>query len=153
MKKLSKGEKRKISVLIPLFNEEESLPILYRELREILGVLGIDYEIIFVDDGSTDKSFFVLERIYQKDNKVKVIQLRKNFGKSAALAAGLAIVEGELIITLDADLQDNPEEIPHFIEKMREGYDLICGWRVDRFDPFFKRWSSHVFNFTTSFFY
>lgn len=152
MKKLSKGEKRKISVLIPLFNEEESLPILYRELREILGVLGIDYEIIFVDDGSTDKSFFVLERIYQKDNKVKVIQLRKNFGKSAALAAGLAIVEGELIITLDADLQDNPEEIPHFIEKMREGYDLICGWRVDRFDPFFKRWSSHVFNFTTSFF-
>jgi len=152
MKKLSKGEKRKISVLIPLFNEEESLPILYRELREILGVLGIDYEIIFVDDGSTDKSFFVLERIYQKDNKVKVIQLRKNFGKSAALAAGLAIVEGELIITLDADLQDNPEEIPHFIEKMREGYDLICGWRVDRFDPFFKRWSSRVFNFTTSFF-
>lgn len=152
MKKLSKGEKRKISLLIPLFNEEESLPILYRELRETLEVLGIDYEIIFVDDGSTDRSFFVLERIHQEDNKVKVIQLRKNFGKSAAMAAGLAIVRGELIITLDADLQDNPEEIPHFIEKMREGYDLICGWRVDRFDPFFKRWSSRVFNFTTSFF-
>lgn len=152
MKKLSKGEKRKISLLIPLFNEEESLPILYRELRETLEVLGIDYEIIFVDDGSTDRSFFVLERIHQEDNNVKVIQLRKNFGKSAAMAAGLAIVRGELIITLDADLQDNPEEIPHFIEKMREGYDLICGWRVDRFDPFFKRWSSRVFNFTTSFF-
>ena len=152
MKKLSKGEKRKISLLIPLFNEEESLPILYRELRETLEVLGIDYEIIFVDDGSTDKSFLVLERIHQEDNNVKVIQLRKNFGKSAAMAAGLAIVRGELIITLDADLQDNPEEIPHFIEKMKEGYDLICGWRVDRFDPFFKRWSSRVFNFTTSFF-
>lgn len=152
MKKLSKGEKRKISVLIPLFNEEESLPILYRELREVLGVLEIDYEIIFVDDGSTDKSFFVLERIYQEDSKVKIVQLRKNFGKSAALAAGLAIAKGDLIITLDADLQDNPEEIPHFIEKMKEGYDLICGWRVDRFDPFFKRWSSRIFNFTTSFF-
>lgn len=152
MKKLSKGEKRKISLLIPLFNEEESLPVLYRELRETLKVLGIDYEIIFVDDGSTDRSFFVLERIHQKNNNVKVIQLRKNFGKSAALAAGLAIAKGELIITLDADLQDNPEEIPHFIEKMRGGYDLICGWRVDRFDPFFKRWSSRVFNFTTSFF-
>ena len=128
-----------ISVVIPAYNEEENIPILYEKLKKVLDSLGEDYEIIFVDDGSTDRTYEVLKGIAQKDKKVKVIRFRRNFGQTAAMYAGFEHAKGDIIITMDADLQNDPEDIPRLLEKMKEGYDIVSGWRKDRKDPFLSR--------------
>ena len=141
-----------ISVVISLFNESMSIRPLYRQIKEVLSKIGKSYEIIFVDDGSRDNSFEILKSIHNKDRKVKVIQFRRNFGKSAALSAGFKITQGNTVITMDADLQDNPGEIPRFLSKIDEGYDLVSGWKFPRQDPLTRRMASKVFNRVTSFF-
>lgn len=139
-----------ISVVIPCLNEEENLNLLYSRLKEVLEKEGKEWELIFVDDGSSDSSLKVLKEIHLKDNRVKIVQLRRNFGKAAALSAGFDEAQGETIITVDADLQDDPEDIPCLIEKIEEGDDLVSGWRRSRADRFSKRLSSKIFNFVTS---
>lgn len=139
-----------VSVVIPLYNERESIGILYDRLVRVLQDLGVDYEIIFVDDGSTDGSASVLKDIASRDSRVKVIEFRRNFGKSAALASGFRHARGRTIVTMDSDLQDDPEEIPRFLQKLEEGYDLVSGWKFPRQDPFFKRFASKVVNTLTN---
>jgi glycosyltransferase involved in cell wall biosynthesis len=141
----------RISVIIPAFNEEESTPLLYDHLKKILmEISGNNHEIIFIDDGSRDNTPRVLEEIFKKDPTVSVITLRKNFGKAQALAAGFASADGDYILTLDADLQDDPDEIPRFIEKLEEGYDLVVGWKALRRDPILKVISSRFFNWVNA---
>ena len=123
-----------ISVVIPLMNEEPNLFPLFSKLRSVLNRLGMPWEVIFVDDGSTDNSPTILERICLENENVCVIQLRRNFGKSAALSAGFALAKGTIIVTMDADLQDDPSEIPRMLEKIRKGYDLVSGWKFIRRD-------------------
>lgn len=139
-----------ISVVIPLFNEEESLPGLYAQLKSVLERLNKQYEIIFVDDGSRDGSFSVLESFHKENKRIKVVQFRRNFGKAAALSAGFKYAKGDVIITMDADLQDNPEEIPNFLNKLKEDYDLVLGWRFKRKDSVSKILPSKLFNHLTS---
>lgn len=141
----------RISVVIPLLNEDESLPELVVLLKETLSVVAHEkYEVIFIDDGSTDNSFEVLRQIHQKDNRFKAIRFRRNYGKSAALAVGFAEAKGDIVITMDADLQDDPKEIPHLIAKLDEGYDLVSGWKKKRYDPIHKTIPSRFFNYVTS---
>ena len=140
------------SVVIPLYNEEKSLEELYNRITLSLQPLSESFEIIFVDDGSTDNSFSVLKDLYEKDNRLKAIRFRKNFGKAAALTAGFNEAKGEIIITLDADLQDLPEEIPALLKTMDNGYDLVSGWKSKRKDSFLRRIASRVFNLVTSFY-
>jgi glycosyltransferase involved in cell wall biosynthesis len=138
----------KISFVIPVFNEEESLVILYREILENLN--NNSYEIIFIDDGSFDKSYEIIKNIADKDKNVKAVKFRRNFGKAEALQTGFSFVSGEIVFTMDADLQDNPIEIPRFIEQINEGYDLVSGWKKKRHDPLSKKIPSKFFNFITS---
>ncbi len=140
-----------ISVIIPLFNEAASLEDLYRELRPALLGLGLEWEIIFVDDGSGDGSFDILDQLREKDPRIGIVQLRRNFGKSAALSAGFAKSHGDIIVTLDADLQDQPSELAKLVEKIHQGDDLVSGWKRVREDPISKRWPSWLFNKVTSF--
>jgi len=134
-----------ISVVIPVFNERENIRPLYQKLKKVLGGLkDYKYEILFVDDGSIDGTEEEIKKI--KDSQVKAIIFRRNFGKSAALSAGFRFARGDLIFTLDGDLQDEPAEIPHFLEKIKEGYDLVSGWKKERKDPFNKRFFSKIFN-------
>lgn len=137
-----------ISLVIPLYNEEESLLELYRRIRENLQP-DQTYEIIFVDDGSRDRSLTVLQELHAQNPHVKVISFRKNYGKSAALSLGFAHARGEYVITMDADLQDDPAEIPNLIGKLEEGYDLVTGWKKVRHDPISKTLPSKLFNFVT----
>ncbi|HHV36515.1 MAG TPA: glycosyltransferase family 2 protein [Candidatus Cloacimonetes bacterium] len=137
-----------LSFIIPVLNEEESLSQLYSEILENIGEHS--YEIIFIDDGSTDGSFEIMKKLAEKDESVKVIRFRRNFGKSAALQKGFDLAEGEIIFTLDADLQDNPAEIPNFIKKIEEGWDLVSGWKKHRHDPLHKRLPSKLFNAVTA---
>jgi len=139
----------KVTVVVPLFNEEESLNPLYTEIVKSVKVANIDYEIIFIDDGSTDKSLEILREINRKDNKVRYISFRKNYGKSAALNVGFQKASGDAVITMDADLQDDPAEIPNLLKKLDEGWDMVSGWKKVRFDPFIKKHSSKFFNYTT----
>ena len=128
-----------VSFVIPVYNEEENLPDFYRELTAAGEKLHGSCEIIFVDDGSRDGSFPALRRIQAADSKVKIIRLRKNFGQTAALAAGFDRSRGEIIITLDADLQNDPADVPLLVAKMNEGFDIVSGWRVKRKDKFVSR--------------
>lgn len=138
------------TVVIPLYNEESNLRPLYEKLTKVLHGIGAPYELLFIDDGSTDGSFATLNEIYQNDQEnVRVIRFRGNFGKSAGLAAGFAEAKGQIVFTMDADLQDDPEEIPKFIAKMDEGYDLVSGWKKVRHDPLGKRLPSKIFNWFT----
>ncbi len=137
-----------LSFIIPVLNEEESLSQLYSEILENIGEHS--YEIIFIDDGSSDGSFEIMRGLAEKDESVKVIRFRRNFGKSAALQKGFDLAEGEIIFTLDADLQDNPAEIPNFIKKIEEGWDLVSGWKKHRHDPLHKRLPSKLFNAVTA---
>ena len=136
-----------VSYVIPLLNEEESLQQLYSEIVEHSPK---DYEIIFINDGSDDNSEKILEDIAAKDKRVKIIHFRRNFGKAAALSEGFELASGEIVFTLDADLQDNPVEIPSFINKINEGYDLVSGWKKNRKDPLSKRLPSKFFNWVTT---
>jgi len=139
-----------ISIVIPLYNEEESIPLLYEELIAALEPLGQPYEVIVVDDGSEDGSFERLRRLHEADPRLKVIRFRRNFGQTAAFAAGFDAAQGEVIVTLDADLQNDPADIPKLVAKLDEGYDVVSGWRVKRQDPFHRRWLSHIGNWLIS---
>lgn len=139
-----------VSILVPLLNERENLEPLLAKIQEAMAPLGKQYEVIFVDDGSTDGSFQVLERLNAENREVKAIQFRMNHGKSAALAVGFENASGEVIITMDADLQDDPAEIPNLLSKLQEGYDLVSGWKFKRRDPISKTVPSRLFNRVTS---
>lgn len=135
-----------ISVVVPVFNEEESLRPLYGALTAVLANLGQSYEIVFVDDGSRDGSFATLQALHTQDPHVRVIRFRRNFGKTPALVAGFSHVRGDIVFTMDADLQDDPEEMSKFLEKLDEGYDLVTGWKYPRHDPISKTLPSFFFN-------
>ncbi len=139
-----------ITIIIPVLNEQQSLELLYRELLDVLEGLGKTFELVFVDDGSIDGTYLILERLHQEDNRVKVIQFRRNFGKSAALAAGFSAAQGDIVFTMDGDLQDKPSEIPRFLEKLDTGFDLVSGWKYPRHDPFGKTLPSRLFNWTVA---
>ena len=139
-----------VSLVIPLYNEAESLPELHAALAAALMPYADRCEMIFVDDGSTDGSFERLKALREGDKRVKVVRLRSNQGKAVALAAGFRAARGENIVTLDADLQDDPKEIPRFLQKLEEGYDLVSGWKVMRHDPWLRRLLSAIFNRVTS---
>jgi glycosyltransferase involved in cell wall biosynthesis len=139
----------RISVVIPLLNEEESLPELHDQIRSVLVAEEWSYEIIFIDDGSRDESPRVLNEIATRDENVRVISFRRNYGKSAALATGFRAARGTFVVTMDADLQDNPQEIPALVARIEDGYDLVSGWKKKRYDPISKTWPSKFFNFMT----
>ena len=141
----------KISVVIPIYNEVDSLEQLYNELSEVLSVYN-SYQIIFVDDGSSDGSIKAISKIIGNDTNAKIIQFHRNYGKSAALAEGFKNADGEYIVTMDADLQDDPNEIPNLVKKLEEGFDLVSGWKKDRKDPLSKKIPSKFFNFITKLF-
>jgi glycosyltransferase involved in cell wall biosynthesis len=128
-----------LSLVVPVYNEEENIQYLYDQLTEVLEPLGLDYEIICADDGSTDRSFELLEALAAKDPRLKVIQFRRNFGQTAGFAAGFAYATGDIVVTIDADLQNDPAGIPALLDKMAEGYDLVSGWRKDRQDALVSR--------------
>ena len=136
---LTRSERPLISVVIPLYNEEESIPHLCSALTAALQRYGKPYEIIIVDDGSKDRSFELLAEQTQRDRHLIVIQLRRNFGQTAAFAAGFNHARGDVVITMDADLQNDPDDIPLLMEKIDEGYDIVSGWRKDRQDRFLDR--------------
>lgn len=141
---------KRISVIIPLYNEKESLPELYDELVGALDPLTDQAEFIFVDDGSRDGSFEVLRELQASDERIRLIKFRRNFGKSAALSAGFRLAEGDVVVTLDADLQDQPAEIGRLVQRLDEGCDLVSGWKLRRRDPITKRLPSRIFNLVTS---
>jgi glycosyltransferase involved in cell wall biosynthesis len=129
-----------LSLIIPVYNEEENLPLLFDAIQQVLRSLEYSWEVIFVDDGSQDKSLSVLESLLKKDSEhVRVVVFRRNFGQTAAISAGFDHAQGEIIILLDADLQNDPEDIPVLLTKLDEGYDLVSGWRKDRKDNRFTR--------------
>ena len=128
-----------LSIVIPLYNEEENVEQLYTQLKAALEGIGREYEIIIVDDGSTDGSFDILKRLHEVEERLKVIRFRRNFGQTAAFAAGFDRSQGEVVITLDADLQNDPADIPLLLDKIEEGYDVVSGWRLHRQDPFLTR--------------
>ncbi|MBI4853938.1 MAG: glycosyltransferase family 2 protein [Acidobacteria bacterium] len=128
-----------ISIIIPVYNEEENLENLQARISEILEEIKIDYEIIYVDDGSRDNSFMLLEKLAKKDSRIKLIKFRKNHGQTAAMSAAIDVAQGEIIIPLDADLQNDPRDIPNLLDKIAEGYDVVSGWRRARQDTFITR--------------
>ena len=138
-----------LSIVIPLLNEEDSLRPLMSKVTETLAESGYDYEVIFVDDGSTDGSFSELEKLHAEHAQVKVIRFRRNFGKAAAYSAAFPQARGTYIVTMDADLQDDPNEIPNLLGKLEEGFDLVSGWKRKRFDPLGKTIPSKFFNWVT----
>jgi glycosyltransferase involved in cell wall biosynthesis len=128
----SMNDEIELSIVIPLFNEEENVESLHAQLKEALELLEQSYEIIIVDDGSTDRSFELLRGLHAQDKRLKVIRFRRNFGQTAAFAAGFEHAQGRVVITMDADLQNDPADIPRLLEKLEEGYDVVSGWRVER---------------------
>lgn len=128
----------KVSIVIPLYNEEENAEILHQRLKEAVDKLGLEYEIIYVDDGSTDRTLAILETIQEKDKKVVALSFRRNFGQTAAFAAGFDFAKGDVVVTMDGDLQNDPNDIPRLLELIKD-YDLVSGWRKERKDPFFTR--------------
>src|SRR5882762_6152591 len=120
------------SIVVPFYNEQENIPPLYMKLTEVMDAIGEPYELVFVDDGSKDDSFKVLSEIYEHDRRVNLVRLRRNFGQTPALKAGFDFARGDVIISMSGDLQHNPEEIPRFLEKIEEGYDLVSGWLYQR---------------------
>ncbi|KKW19342.1 MAG: Glycosyl transferase family 2 [Parcubacteria group bacterium GW2011_GWA2_51_10] len=140
----------KYSIIIPVYEESGNLELLRRKLTDVLRTLSGSYEIVFVDDGSKDRSFEDLKLMAKSDGSIKVLRFRRNFGKSAAMAAGFCESTGAIILNLDADLQDDPAEIPRMLSKLDEGYDLVVGWRRTRHDPVDKRLPSKIFNLVVS---
>lgn len=138
-----------ISVVVPVHDEERTIALLYDELRSALEPLGVAWEAVYVDDGSTDGSFAAMTRLHAAEPNVRVVRLRRNFGKSAALAAGFGQASGDVVVTIDGDLQDDPSEIPKLLAKLDEGFDLVSGWKAHRRDRWTRRLLSHVFNRVT----
>ncbi|NJO84510.1 MAG: glycosyltransferase family 2 protein [Blastochloris sp.] len=128
-----------LSVVIPVMNEEESLPRLYERLTDALEVIGCSYELIMIDDGSRDRSFAIMRELAQQDARLRVVRFRRNFGQTAAFSAGFDRARGEVVVTIDADLQNDPADIGKLLAKMEEGYDVVSGWRERRQDPFLNR--------------
>lgn len=128
-----------VSMVIPIYNEEENIPYLYDELSAALDELGLSYEVIAVDDGSKDGSYEALKQVHEKDSRWQIIQFRRNFGQTAGLSAGFAAARGKTVVTIDADLQNDPRDIKKLLDKMEEGYDIVSGWRQDRKEPFLTR--------------
>ena len=128
-----------ISVVIPLYNEEESIPLLYQKVTDALEGYGRPYEIVIVDDGSSDNSFTLLRNLAREDSRLRIVRFRRNFGQTAAFSAGFDYARGDVIITMDADLQNDPYDIPKLMERMDAGYDIVSGWRKDRQDRFLDR--------------
>jgi glycosyltransferase involved in cell wall biosynthesis len=139
-----------ISIIIPAYDEEESLAILYREIEEVARKQSLDIEVLFIDDGSRDQSWAVICKLAKEHGSVRGVRLRRNFGKAAALSAGLEAARGALILTMDADLQDDPHEIPAFLAQINMGFDVVSGWKRVRHDPWHKVLPSWVFNFMVS---
>ena len=139
-----------ISVVVPVHDEERSVALLYDELRAALEPLDVAWETNFVDDGSTDGTFAALTRLHSAADNVRVVRLRRNFGKAAALVAGFDQAQGEIVVTIDGDLQDDPAEIPRLLAKLDEGFDLVSGWKAHRRDRLSRRLLSRVFNAVTS---
>ncbi|MFN5628392.1 MAG: glycosyltransferase family 2 protein, partial [Bacteroidota bacterium] len=139
-----------ISILIPLFNEEESLPELHNWIKEVMKKNNFSHEIFFIDDGSKDDSWKIIEKICQSDSTTKGIKFQRNYGKSAALNVGFEACSGSVVITMDADLQDSPEEIPDLYKMIVEdNFDLVSGWKEKRFDPLSKTIPTKMFNWAT----
>jgi dolichol-phosphate mannosyltransferase len=138
-----------ISVVVPVHDEEQSVALLYEELESALEQTSEPWEAIFVDDGSEDGTFSALTRLHARTGNTRVVRLRRNFGKSAALAAGFAQAQGEIVVTIDGDLQDDPAEIPRLLAKLDEGFDLVSGWKTRRRDPLRRRVLSRIFNAVT----
>ena len=128
-----------ISIVVPLYNEEENVRLLYEEIAGVLDTMTCQSEIVFADDGSRDKTLEILEAIQQQDPRVRAVSLRRNFGQTAAMTAGFDHASGEIIITMDGDLQNDPHDIPKLIEMLNQGFDVVTGWRFDRQDPFLSR--------------
>lgn len=128
-----------LSVVVPIFNESANLEALHQELQEALEPLELDYEVIYVDDGSRDDSFAILARLAQSQPRDVVVRLRKNFGQTAAMSAGFDHAQGKVIVTMDGDLQNDPRDIPKLLTKLAEGYDIAAGWRFNRQDKFLSR--------------
>ena len=142
-------QKLDISVVVPLYNEEESLPELVAWIDRVAKDNRLSYEVIMIDDGSTDRSWEVVEKLAEQYDTVRGIAFRRNYGKSAALYCGFEAAQGEVVFTMDADLQDSPDEIPELRRMiLEEGYDLVSGWKKKRYDPIGKRWPSKFFNGT-----
>ncbi|MBN2474265.1 MAG: glycosyltransferase family 2 protein [Pirellulales bacterium] len=139
-----------LSAVIPVFNEEDSLEALHRELGEVAAAEGYTLDVVFVDDGSTDRSWEIIRQLAASDSRVRGLRFRRNFGKAAALSAGFAQARGELVMTLDADLQDDPREIPRFLAEMEKDLDVVSGWKKVRHDPWHKVGPSRVFNWMVS---
>jgi glycosyltransferase involved in cell wall biosynthesis len=139
-----------VSIVVPLYNEEESLQELVAQINNTLSKQEYTFEICFIDDGSTDESLNILKELHTRYSEIKILSFRKNYGKSAALSEGFKLAEGDIVITMDADLQDDPSEIPNIIDKINSGYDLVSGWKKKRFDPLGKTIPSKFFNFITS---
>lgn len=142
-----------ISAIVPVFNEEESLDKFYPRLKNVLSSIDKNHEIIIIDDGSTDSSLEIIKKFALKDNSIKVYSFRKNQGKSEALSYGFKMAKGDYVVTLDADLQDRPEEIINLLNKAKQGFDLVSGWRKDRKDSIVMRLPSKFFNFLMSAFW
>jgi glycosyltransferase involved in cell wall biosynthesis len=138
-----------ISVVVPVHDEERSVALLYEELQAALDPLDEPWEAVFVDDGSQDGTFAALTRLHARAENIRVVRLRRNFGKSAALAAGFAQAGGDTVVTIDGDLQDDPAEIPRLLAKLDEGFDLVSGWKTRRRDPWRRRAPSRIFNWVT----
>ncbi|MBI5391923.1 glycosyltransferase family 2 protein [Candidatus Woesearchaeota archaeon] len=137
---------KSLSVVIPVYNEEENILPMYTEVSGVLQKLKIPYELIFVDDGSKDQTYSFLHKLHQRDKRIKVIRFRKNFGQTAALDAGLRFAHGEVIVTMDGDLQNDPTSIPFLLNKLAEGYDAVSGWRYQRRDTLAKKMYSKLAN-------
>jgi glycosyltransferase involved in cell wall biosynthesis len=145
-----KQPRHTVSVVVPLFNEAATISALYDEVRDALEPTGMAWEVVYVDDGSTDGSYRELVKVHAANTNVRVVRLRRNFGKAAALAAGFEAAGGDVVVTMDADLQDDPAEIPALVATLDEGFDLVSGWKRDRQDPFTRRLVSHVYNTVSS---
>ena len=139
----------KLSIVIPAYNEAESLPALAREIREVCGREGFEYEVIIIDDGSTDRTFTVIQTLAAEDVRLTGVRFRRNCGKAAALSEGFRRSRGQYVVTLDADLQDNPAEIPDLLKMLDDGADLVSGWKRKRHDPLHKTIPSKLFNAVT----
>ena len=136
-----------VSIIVPLYNEEESLPILEEWIDRVMKSNNISYEIVMVDDGSNDTSWVVIEKLSAKNPNLRGIKFRRNYGKSAALQTGFATAKGDVIITMDADLQDSPDEVPELFRMItEENFDVVSGWKKKRYDPFIKRITSKLYN-------
>lgn len=140
----------RLSIVVPLLNEAGNLRPLHQKLSQVLKPLQLSYELIFVNDGSTDGSTAILNELFEADPTVKVIHFQQNFGKTAGLTAGFGHSRGEIIVTMDADLQDDPAEIPAMLAELDQGYDLVAAWRYQRHDPIDKTWPSRIFNWAVA---